>query len=274
MYWGWSTQKWALRESIPRLFDVGWSTMTTRCAPTCSQALPVKPQGVWARGIEAWAGSRDLWNLEFRRWGSSGPSSLMGSTLTVSVGGLYGWWIHYGTPQSWSTLGNAQQNCYCSLANDWLSSLPTFAGKPLIGLTSNLVDEVIMGLPSPDFWSCSAEFQLPPGLLTHWGRVTHICICKLNIIGSDNGFSPGQCQAINWTNAGILLIGPLRTNFNEILIEIHIFSFKKIRLKMASGKWRPFCFGLSVLSCWAVSVNLQTNYRLDLHKTMDSLGLA
>ena len=53
--------------------------MTTRCAPACSQALPVKPQGVWARGIEGWAWSpdRDLGNLEFRRWGSSGPSSLM-----------------------------------------------------------------------------------------------------------------------------------------------------------------------------------------------------
>ena len=51
--------------------------MTTCCAPACSQALPVKPQGVWARGSEAWAGSRDLRNLEFVRWGSSGPSSLM-----------------------------------------------------------------------------------------------------------------------------------------------------------------------------------------------------
>ena len=51
--------------------------MATCCAPACSQALPVKPQGVWARGSEAWAGSRDLRNLEFVRWGSSGPSSLM-----------------------------------------------------------------------------------------------------------------------------------------------------------------------------------------------------
>ena len=39
-----------------------------------------------------------------------------------------------------------------------------------------------------------------------------------------------------WTNAGILLIGPLETNFWEILIQIHIFSFKKIHLKMAAGK--------------------------------------
>ena len=28
--------------------------------------------------------------------------------------------------------------------------------------------------------------------LTHWGRVTHICIGKLTIIGSDNGLLPGR----------------------------------------------------------------------------------
>ena len=54
----------------------------------------------------------------------------------------------------------------------------------------------------------------------HWGRVTHICVNKLTIIGSNNGLSPGRRQALIWTNAGILLIGPLGTNFSEILIEI------------------------------------------------------
>ena len=76
--------------------------------------------------------------------------------------------------------------------------------------------------------------------------MTHICAGNLTIIGSDNGLSPGRRQAITWTNAGILLIGPLETNFSEMLIEIHTFSFKKIHLKM-SGKWRPFCLGLNVL---------------------------
>ena len=33
--------------------------------------------------------------------------------------------------------------------------------------------------------------------------------CKLTIIGSDNGLSPGRRQAIIWTNAGILLIGTI-----------------------------------------------------------------
>ena len=84
-------------------------------------------------------------------------------------------------------------------------------------------------------------------LLTHWGRVTHICVGELTIIGSDNGLSPGRRQAIISTNAGILLIGPLRTNFSDILSEIHSFSFKEMHLKMASAKWRPFCFGLNVL---------------------------
>ena len=66
-------------------------------------------------------------------------------------------------------------------------------------------------------------------------------------IGSDNGLSIGRRQAIIWTNAGILLIRPLWTHFNEILIEIHIISFKKIHLKMSSGKRRPSCLGLNVL---------------------------
>ena len=82
--------------------------------------------------------------------------------------------------------------------------------------------------------------------LTHWGRVTHICIRKLYNHGSDNGLSPGWHQAIIWTNAGILLIGPLGTNFSEILIEIYIFSFTKMHLKLSSGMWRPYCLGLSV----------------------------
>ena len=98
---------------------------------------------------------------------------------------------------------------------------------------------------------CSSRGQFRGSLdkdkLTHWGRVTHICVSKLTIIGSDNGLSPGRRQAIIWTNAGILLIGPLGTNFSDILIEILTFSFTKMRLKVSSAKWRPFCLGLNVL---------------------------
>ena len=84
-------------------------------------------------------------------------------------------------------------------------------------------------------------------ILTHWGRMTHICIGKLIIIVSDTGLSPWWRQAIIWTNAGILLIGPLGTNFSEIIIGIPTFSLKKVRFKMSSGKLRPFCLSLNVL---------------------------
>ena len=84
-------------------------------------------------------------------------------------------------------------------------------------------------------------------MLTHWGRVTHICISELTIIVSDNGLSPGRRQAILWINAGILLIGPCGTNFSEILIAILIFSFTKTSLKVSSAKWPPFCLSLNVL---------------------------
>ena len=36
-------------------------------------------------------------------------------------------------------------------------------------------------------------------MLTHWGRVTHICISKLTTIGSDKDLSPGRRQVIIWT---------------------------------------------------------------------------
>ena len=79
--------------------------------------------------------------------------------------------------------------------------------------------------------------------------MTHICVSQLAIIGSDNGLSPGRRQAIIWTNAGILLIGPSGTNFSEILIGIQTFSFKKMHLKMSSAKYCQFRLGLNVLIC-------------------------
>ena len=64
--------------------------------------------------------------------------------------------------------------------------------------------------------------------LTHWGRVTHICVGNLTIFGSDNDLSSGRHQAIILTNARILLIGPLETKCTEILVEIYTFSFKEM----------------------------------------------
>ena len=62
-----------------------------------------------------------------------------------------------------------------------------------------------------------------------------------------SSLAPGRRQVIICTNAGILLIGPLGTNFSENLIAILTFLFTKMRLKVSSAKWRPFCLGLNVL---------------------------
>ena len=110
--------------------------------------------------------------------------------------------------------------------------------------------------PDPMKWIASYRVQADHVLevwavilsLTHWGRVTHICVVTNTNIGSDNGLSPGQRQAIIWTNAGIVSIGPLATNFSEILIKILTFSFKKMRFKVSSAKWQPSCLGLNVLN--------------------------
>ena len=123
-------------------------------------------------------------------------------------------------------------------------------------------------------WSQCNESSHISFALTHWGRVTHICVNRLTITGSDNGLSPGRRQAIIWTNAGILLIRTLGTNFRVILGEIHSFSFKKMHLKMSSAKGRLFSLGLNELNhgkiwtCHGVFNSL--TYRKSVSKTLIS----
>ena len=82
--------------------------------------------------------------------------------------------------------------------------------------------------------------------LTHYGRVTHICVSEIIIIGSDDGFSPGRRQAIIWTNAGVLLIGPLGIHFNGIVnrnqyIFIQKNALGNVVFEMASISSQPQC---------------------------------
>ena len=90
---------------------------------------------------------------------------------------------------------------------------------------NKLYSEIETGLLTTDGnYQCHShsDFRLLNSL-----RPSDVCVSKLTITDSKNGLSPGQCQAIIWTNAGILLIWPLGTNFREILIKIHTFSLKK-----------------------------------------------
>ena len=95
-------------------------------------------------------------------------------------------------------------------------------------------------------WECNLQnvshFVYAWKYLTHLPLVLHI-YASVNwaIIGSGNGLSPIWCQAITWTNAGLLSIGLLGTNFSEFWIRILSLSCKKMNLKMLSAKCQPFC---------------------------------
>ena len=128
--------------------------------------------------------------------------------------------------------------------------------------TSTLVEVVA--------WCCQTNnMPLPrpmlPKSLTSYGIYASV---NKAIIGSDNGLLPGQCQAIIWTNAGIMLIWPLQTNFSEMLIEIQIFSLKKIHLKML-WKRRPSCLCLNVLRVNEQSVVIVASF--SSHNASDSI---
>ena len=81
-------------------------------------------------------------------------------------------------------------------------------------------------------------------LLTHWGRVAHICVRKLAIIDSDNGLTPGRCQAIIcWNILNGALGNKLQWNLHRNLyIFIQENVFENVVLKMTA-----ICLGLNVL---------------------------
>ena len=78
-------------------------------------------------------------------------------------------------------------------------------------------------------------------------------------IGSDSGLSPFRRQAIIWTRAGLLSIGPLGTNFSEILTKIQNFSVTKMHLKISSDGLRKG--GHFFQGTWVKGVAIVTSIR-------------
>ena len=68
-------------------------------------------------------------------------------------------------------------------------------------------------------------------------------------ISSDDGLSPVRPQAITRTNADLLSIGPLGTNFGEIGIKMQKLLMIKMASENVSAKWRPFCPGEDEFDC-------------------------
>ena len=81
-------------------------------------------------------------------------------------------------------------------------------------------------------------------LITHWGRVTHLCVGNLTINGSDTGLSPApshylnQCwNIVNWTPGN-----KLQWNLNRNLyIFIQENALENIVWKIAAILSRPQC---------------------------------
>ena len=65
-------------------------------------------------------------------------------------------------------------------------------------------------------------------------------LVNLTIIHWNNGLSLVRHQTIIWTNAGFLIIGVQRINFNVIWILIQYSPCQKTDVKMSSAKWCTF----------------------------------
>ena len=91
--------------------------------------------------------------------------------------------------------------------------------------------------------------------LTHCDRMTHICVGKLTIIGSENGLSPRRRQANIWTNAGSFLIESLEQTSMKYQSEFKYFHWRKcaenVVCEMTSILSRPRCVNraLFFISC-------------------------
>ena len=105
--------------------------------------------------------------------------------------------------------------------------------------------------------------------LTCRGRVTHICFSRLTIIGSHNGLSPGRRQTTIWSNAGIVLIRPLRTRFSKTSIETHTFSFMLLCSTICARVWESCYSTPMVFQC-----RLQWSEFLQWHSSVGQFQLS
>ena len=119
---------------------------------------------------------------------------------------------------------------------------------------------VYLTLPNHgSWWLCDVTFDNPSLSIWRSGYIeAEWCIYAVvssAIIGSDNGLPPNRCQAIIWTNAGIVLIGHRGTNFNKILIKIQQFKKKRkwlliCRLENGAILSRPQCIKKLIANNW------------------------
>ena len=102
-------------------------------------------------------------------------------------------------------------------------------------------------------------------LLTHWGRVTHICVSKLTIIGSDNGLSPSHYQNQCWNIINWTLRNKLQWNFSrKSNIFIHKNALENVVCVIASILSRLQWVNRLMMYCWGPIHRAGNSYFLDL----------
>ena len=107
--------------------------------------------------------------------------------------------------------------------------------------------------PPPDnMWNYFEEKQNAFVFKLIVSQGCHIASWTWVIIGSCNGLSPFQCQAITWTNADLL---SFITNFSEIWIKNTNFDWRKYVQKCYLQNGILF---VQVLMCWHIEA--ETNW--------------
>ena len=93
-------------------------------------------------------------------------------------------------------------------------------------------------LESPFLWW--ASIQPTSRCLTHWVRVTHLCVSELTIIGSANGLSPSHYMYQCWNNVNSNLRNKLQWNLKRnSCIFVQENAFEYVVCEIASILSRP-----------------------------------
>ena len=146
---------------------------------------------------------------------------------------------------------------WCRVSSLWNLKLKTYhqTSKVAIQLRPVILDPMFGQNPNGIYKYFFSASSL-------WSIQIIFTIFQVSIV-PHNGLSPIWLQAIIWTSARLLLIGPLGTNFGEILSNIQNFSFTKMHLKISSAKRQPFCPGDDELSTISFIIKDQI-YKLGL----------
>ena len=147
---------------------------------------------------------------------------------------FYRFWIWITTPVSIDTLSPRQnghhlshnlqihslyENC-CSLIKILLKFIPIdnkspaghviiwslMGGKPL---SKTMMDQFAK------FYMFQCVILVSDDCLTHWGRVTHMCLGNLTIIGSDNGLAPNHYLNQCWNIVNRTYRNKLKWHFDR-----------------------------------------------------------